>query len=110
MGVGFSLQRVDEAHVVCQVAELRNQAGDHLPAIPAGREFPRTFGQVALFRLEGAKVGASGHGLTVTLDQLGFVVEGVVLAAGARTEDDQHLVGLGLAGDVDGGLRVFWED
>jgi len=39
----------------------------------------------------------------MALDELGLIIKGVQLAAGARAENDQHLVRLGLEVRVAGG-------
>ncbi len=100
VGVGISGERVDEAHVIDEVAEVGDEVGDHFPALAAGSEFPGAFGEHALFALEGDEVIGTGHGLAVVADEVGFIVEGIELAAGTGAEDHEDLFG--------GGGEVGW--
>ena len=52
MRIRFTGERMDEAHLVGQLAQLRHQFGDHLARLATRLEFPRAFGEVALIALK----------------------------------------------------------
>ena len=51
--------RVDEAHLVGQLAELRQQVAGHLAALAARLEVPGRLDQVALLALKGDQLAAA---------------------------------------------------
>ena len=57
--VGLGRHRVDEAHVVRQVGQVRQQVGDHLAALAARPEFPQRLSEVAVLALEGDQLLAA---------------------------------------------------
>ncbi|MFM1944028.1 MAG: hypothetical protein RI897_3010 [Verrucomicrobiota bacterium] len=100
VGVGVSGERVDEAHIIDQVGEVRDEVGNHFAALAAGSEFPGAFGEHTLFALEGDERVSARHGFAMVPDEFGFVVESIELAAGAGAEDHEDLFG--------GGGEVGW--
>ena len=52
MRIRFSGERMDEAHFIGQLSQLRHQLGYHLARLPARLEFPRALGEVALIALK----------------------------------------------------------
>ena len=86
---------MDEAELVGQFGQVREQLGNVFARLPARFEFVRAFGQVALFSLEGDEFVAAGHRLAVALDQFGFVIPSINVAARAGTEEEQNPFGFG---------------
>ncbi len=86
MRVGLARERVDEAHVIGQCAEMRHEIGDHLARLAAWTELPRALGQGSLCALEGDESLCAGHVLAVAFDEFGFVIKRVHLAHAAGAE------------------------
>ena len=82
---------VDEGDVVGMRAEVREQRRDHLPALPAGREGPRRFHQVAILALE-ADLRRAGHRRVVEFFQHRFVLPQIHVRRAARAENVEHLL------------------
>src|SRR5206468_11121426 len=78
---------VDEAHLVGEVAEPREELRHPLPALAAGAETVEAPRQAPLLSLEGDELVASGEQLAVAALELGLPVPGVHLAHRARAED-----------------------
>jgi hypothetical protein len=79
VGVALGRHRVDEAHLVGEVAEHRQEVARHLAALAARLELPLRLDEVALFPLERDHLLAAGrrHRGVVAPDELGLVVERV---------------------------------
>ena len=90
--VCFSGHRMDKADVVRHPANLRDEFRNHLAGLAARFEFPRALCEIALAALKRDQLFRSRHRLTVTLDELGLVVERVEVAAGSGTEDDNYVL------------------
>ena len=91
MRVRLAGERVNETHLVGQLAKLRHQLGNHFARLPARFELPWASGEITLCPLECFQSLRTRHRLPVTFDQLRFVVERVELAACARAENHQDV-------------------
>ena len=93
--VRLGRHRVDEAQVVGQLRQVRQQIGDHLARLPARLEFPVRLHEVAVLALKGDELVPPGHRLAVALDQLRLVIPRVQMAQRAGAKDHQHILRLG---------------
>ena len=91
MRIRFSGERMNEAHFIGQLAQLRHQLGHHLAGLPARLKLPRALGEVALIALKGLQSFCAGHGLTVPFEQFRFEIKCVQMTARARAEDHEYL-------------------
>ena len=78
-----------------ELAEVRDQLGNHLAALAARPEFPGAAGEHPLFALKRDQSISPWQRLTVPREQLGLVVKRIELAAGPRTENHEHVLGTG---------------
>ncbi len=88
--VRFAGERMDEAHLVGQRTELRNEIGNHFAALSARAELPRALVQISLPPLKGQQPLPPGHRLAVAFDEFGFVIKRVHLAHAAGAENHEH--------------------
>ncbi len=95
-----------KAHVIRQFTQHRHQIRNHLAAFTARLKFPGALGKIALLALKGNQIIATGHGLAMAFDQLGFVIEGVELTASTRAKDQQNALGFGGKVSGPGGKRM----
>ena len=103
---GLAGHVVDEGHLVDHPAERRDRLGQQFSAGAVGPEFPYRLEPGTQTILEGFDFLAEIRGLTVTLFQLGLVVEQVDVAGGPGHKKLHHTLGLGLkhwAGGLRGG-------
>ena len=93
----FDLDTIDvqKRHVIDAVGQLRHQAADPLATLAVLLPRPTGFSCRRRGRSETARPCRRIERLTVALDQLGFVVEGVALAGGAGHEQLHDALGLG---------------
>jgi len=84
---------MDETEVVHLFGEMREEIGNHFPALAARPEFPGTAGERPLFTLEGDELFGAGQRPAMVANQVRFVIEGIELAAGTTAKDDQHVLG-----------------
>ena len=75
--------RVDEAHLVDQLGEVRQKIARHLSRLAAGLKFPKRFDEVSLLALKSNQAVRSGHRRVMPFHQLRFVVERVDVADGS---------------------------
>ncbi len=103
VGGGHGVEGVEEAEVVGVGAKVGEEVGDHLAGLAARFEIPEGFGDVSGGALEGDG-GDAGRFLAVVFVEVGLVVEGVNMADGSGTVDDEDAFGGGVvvagAGEV----------
>ena len=91
VGVAPGGHRVDEAHLVGQRAQVRQQLAGHRATLPARAELPLRADEVALLPLEGDELAPRHRQRRVVAPhELRFPVEGVDVRQGTRAEDHQH--------------------
>src|SRR4051794_5217586 len=77
MRVAPSRHRMDEAKVVSQPGQMRQQIRNHFPALPARPELPWAADEVPVLALERNELVHAWHAVAIALDQLRFVVPSV---------------------------------
>jgi hypothetical protein len=84
---------MDEAEVVGQLANARQEVARHLAARATRAELVARASEVTVLTLEGDELIGARHRLAVAADEFGFVVERVEMAQRAGAEDHQDVLG-----------------
>ena len=89
--VALGRHRVDEAHLISERPQVRQQIARHRAALSAGAKFPLRADEIAVLPLKCDQfLPPVGHRRIVPADQLRLVVEGVDVGERPGAEDDQH--------------------
>ncbi len=96
VGVALGRHRVDEAHLVGQFTEVRQEVARHRAALTPRLELPERLDEVPLLPLKRDQFLATGRGhrRVVEPHELGLVVERVDVRERARAEDHEHVLRL----------------
>ena len=86
MRIRFSGERMDEAHFIGQLAQLRHQFGDHLARLSTRLKFPRALGEIALSALKSFQPLRTGHWLAMPLNEFRFIIKRIQLTACAQEQ------------------------
>ena len=92
MRVRLAGERVNETHLIGQLAKLRHQLGNHFARLPARFELPWAPGEIALCPLKCFQPLCARHRQAIALDQFRLVVERVELTARARAENHENIL------------------
>ena len=83
---------MNEAHVIREARDVRQQVADHLPRLTARPERPERLDQIAVLTLERDQLVGPGHRRVVPFDQLGLVIKRVDVTDCSGAKNEQHAI------------------